>query len=277
VTRIVPCKLAALAPVFALLLSYNTSGQPPQNTVPPAPAVVKKAASRAPSAPAFDDIEKLTKDLRSIGRDTKGEFETSEEFAVRVKAHAAEGRAVKLLVNQYPGVLSLSYDADKSEMTASLHAGSPEECRLDSTTYRCRSVMIPVTKRIVASKRYVGSNAFGASVVVDYAEYSIAGVFPVPESAMKIVPRSHDLNFIFSMDRNKARKTRDTLGLVLIGKVSAGELLEYTFRLDPTLETPWERVERGQYVPFLLDEVRVVNPTTLEVESTFTAEMRGHN
>jgi hypothetical protein len=79
---------------------------------------------------------------------------------------------------------------------------------------------------------------------------------------------------LLSMNADVARVSKPYLRVAFVGKLAEARVYTERFRDDPTITEPRDEQRYGFYVPFVLEEVRVLDSRTGQMVSHFTPEMR---
>jgi hypothetical protein len=221
-----------------------------------------------------DNISRLIDRLiLAGGLKGKEEFETTEQYDARRGAgKASAARQGTLVFVLPPDTPDLIYSADAQEMEIKLMArrtflffdggGSTS-----GSTFAIRNTLI-------SKSSYIGTNAFGVKRSIESTVSKDLGVFIVPRSPVTLNELSSDAAFTFSMDTEEARVSKRFLRVALVGKLDESRVYSSEDGHSPTVEEPWQSITKGLFIPFLLEEVRVLDSRTGEVVTNFTPEMK---
>ncbi|MGO9230721.1 MAG: hypothetical protein ACLQKA_16140 [Bryobacteraceae bacterium] len=123
----------------------------------------------------------------------------------------------------------------------------------------------------MSRRPYVGTNAFGVEKLIESTVSKAWGVDVTPWSPVTL---SENTTFAFSMDTEEARDSKHFLRVALVGKLTESRVYRSEDRHGPTVTEPWDSLTKGLYVPFLLEQVRVLDSRTGAVVSNFAPSMK---
>ena len=208
---------------------------------------------------------------------TKGEYETTEDFEARMSKICDKTIAGNLKYCDSVGFLTqydikYSYDADEKKLVV----GVPLKGEAFDTNY---------VK--TGSKKYVGTNAFGAKAKITSSEFLTLAVSmrrdePKPEPEGNDRPRrmmkpamyagvfyrqARTLTLNVPMSPDEAKDMKNNGGIVIIGKLYKPYTDKYLSHSKPTITEPTEVIDDIRYVVIDPSEIWVVNTKTGKIFS----------
>jgi hypothetical protein len=266
--------------VALFLCSYvSAAAQAPQSK--PAESLVRNqhptsgrgVVTRQPPVLGDNISQLIDRVILAGGMKGKDEFETTEQYdARRNEGKAVTAKQGTLVFVLPPDTFDLTYSADAQEMRIKLTArrkflffdggGSTS-----GNTFIIRSTQI-------SKSSYVGTNAFGVKMSIESTVSRDHGVFVAQGSTVTLNDTSNAASFTFSMDIEEARVSKRSLRVALVGKLAEWRVYSIEDGHSPTVEEPWDSLTKGLYIPFLLEEVRVLDSRTGQVVSNFTPDMK---
>jgi hypothetical protein len=227
-------------------------------------------------APVFGhDIMKVIDGLLKAAAATgKGEFETTAEYEARRRALTAPQDTLVFVLPE----VAASYNADGGTMEVSV---MPERFDSDVGQQLAPSDLGKIrgdtfTLLTVPGKGglYNGTNAMGAKRIITYLESTDYGLVITPNSLMTFNARSGAVFFSFRVDLIDARMLKPFLKLALVGRITEPRLYSNRIAHTPTFTEPWDTKREGLYVPFSVEEVRILDSRNGHMIANFTPRMR---
>ena len=234
--------------VAGLLAAQSPSG-PPASTRKTAPS----AATSRPSPAIGNNIIQVIDSLIAAGaRKGKGEFETTDEYQSRQKALTARCGQLSFLVPD----AKFAYDADQAEMKVGV---SMSQDILGDATSAWSTV--DLSSKLVRNTSYSGTNAYGARTLIHSRTYFDHGIALTPESSNFFSFENDPKNAepTFPMQGGEARLLKPFLRVLLVGKLAEARVYDVQRTNSATLDYPYELKCSGLFIPFRLEEVRVVD------------------
>lgn len=199
---------------------------------------------------------------------TKGEFETTAAFEARVVASAkkpltAQVDASSLLAFvvdlKIQGEIS-SYDADTEFLGVLIHTG--ESPFVGST----RGLKLRVDEKIL--RTYEAQNGFGAKFNVIETEsewWSLILVNADNLVSKKRTFREVDLDLTIRVNAETAQRTKNNLGVLVVGRVAPPYMLETADVVVPTSTVPRSSAIKKHWLPVKAEEIWLYNSSTGEI------------
>jgi hypothetical protein len=216
----------------------------------------------------FDEPAKaIQAALRNPTATAKSQFETDEEYSLRIKPLIkvlSPARIGRLLYPQ-----DGTYDANTEVYTISPYAIARRFERLDEMFISLSDgnywFGAPITKATTKPSSYRARNAFGATTTVRKSshikvEYIVRGARHLTQPAEPIV---------IPMPRKEAKRTIDNLGIVIEGEVIAPYFLTDSHDISPTLAYPVDATIRLIGVPVRPTCGAIIDVVTKKVLATF--------
>jgi hypothetical protein len=229
--------------------------------------------TRQPSVLGDNISQLIDRVILAGGKKGKDEFETTEQYdARRNEGKAVTAKLRTLVFVLPPDTFDLTYSADAQEMRIKLTARD-KFLSFDGGGSMSGNTFIVQSTQISKSS-YVGTNAFGVKKLIESVVFRNYGVFVAQGSTVTLNERSNSASFTFSMDIEEARVSKRFLRVALVGKLAEWRVYSIEDGHSPTVEEPWDSFTTGLYIPFLLEEVRVLDSRTGQVVSNFTPDMK---
>jgi hypothetical protein len=229
--------------------------------------------TRQPSVLGDNISQLIDRVILAGGKKGKDEFETTEQYdARRNEAKTVTAKLGTLVFVLPPDTLDLIYSADAQEMRIKLTA-THKSLFFDGGGLTSGNTFI-VRSTQISKSSYVGTNAFGVKKSIESTVFRNHGVFVAQGSTVTLNERSNAATFTFSMDIEEARVSKRFLRVALVGKLVEWRVYSVEDGHSPTVEEPWDSFTTGLYIPFLLEEVRVLDSRTGQVVSNFTPGMK---
>jgi hypothetical protein len=195
---------------------------------------------------------------------TKGEFETTEEYQTRIKKELGETIYGLLTIDNIyafkPMVgVDTNYDADKQILRATVKPEpifNPENLRDERLTFTIR---IDHQNKGV----YVGQNPFGAKKEIVKLDLSTYSILPININEFSLDCRG--LNFRLNMNSNKAKKSKDHVQVLYIGRLTSPFIKSESFFKDATFDFPMEGINAINYLFFELSEIWLFDEISGEI------------
>ena len=127
---------------------------------------------------------------------------------------------------------------------------------------------VPLTSERVRSGSYVGTNAFGAKTVIQSRTEFERGVIIRPSSRIVQTLKKDDTayeygvasyGFTFPLEITRARAVKSFLRALAVGKLAEARVYKGHEHFEATVDSPSEVRRDGVFLPFLVDEVRIVD------------------
>ena len=241
--------------LFVMVLNGQQGAAP--KAFPPSPKSIRKATPAQPLA--RNDIVMVADSLvTSGGLKGKGEFETTVGFDARIKEVALRYGQLSFLVPEFS--VQFKYDADAVKMSVELATW----LRLPVGASEKYGVIV---NGLILRSRTV-SNGPPAKLQREH------GVFFEPSSPLLDSLEKEDIDllqvykFTFPMDVESARAMKTFLRAVIIGRLLEGRVYESHEHFDATRRSPMSMNRESLLVPFLIDEIRVIDVRSGKVLTT---------
>ena len=208
------------------------------------------------------DIESITKRLTTSTL-AKSEFETTQQYETRL-ALAKDSRQLVFVLrvgSEDGDVASFKYDADNQAMTAELWGVSTSKILSEDETPHFINIReVLVKRRLLRSRQYIGSNAFGAKHLIsskEYDEFGLAfdpnglrGLFAVGKYGETLTPK-----FSWSMKTVEAQEVKAFLRVAIFCVQSSPKIYKAEGHAKPTIDSPQEYITHHYYLPVLAEQV----------------------
>jgi hypothetical protein len=266
--------------LFAILLCScvsATAQAPPSTAVPnKPPGLGRGVVTRQPPALGDNISQLIDRLILAGGMKGKDEFETTEQYdARRNEGKVATAKQGTLVFVLSPDTFDVTYSADAQEMTIKMTARQ-RSLLFDGGGSTSGNTFI-VRSTLISKSSYVGTNSFGVKRSIESTVSRDHGVFVAQGSTMTLNEISNAASFTFSMDIEEARVSKRFLRVALVGRLAEWRVYSSEDGHSPTVEEPWDSLTKGSYIPFLLEEVRVLDSRTGQVVSNFTPGMKVGN
>jgi len=241
---------------FLLMLELGVGQSVPRQPSKSTKPVSAKAESVLEAPVEGDDIVKLIDSLLNSGADAaKGEFETTADYESRRRA-LSETFTGKAFIFPLPLTEQsiVKYDADRGRMLFSISSN------LFSSNVDARLPTIAVKRKIPKSGTYTASNAFGVRKEITVGGFMEDGLVVANNSP--ISDRALQSGWEFQADPQHASEMKSSLCLAIVGRVAEPRVISIPWRHAPTITEPYDSMHVGRYVPFLVQEVRVLDSRT---------------
>jgi hypothetical protein len=212
----------------------------------------------------------------------KGEFETSSEFETRrakavidhpIYANIRFSGYLGFIVTEDPvyGGLGFEYDADTQTFSATLGTGGLKSFERLTSGASLKTVVVRRLKR--NHRTYIGSNTFGAKIIVheiDTDEYGVA--FYGADSLFRDYPSSLPAAVLsVTIPAEQARALKAYAKLMLVCHLSKPWLQNGTRHYDATLDSPYEIEFTEKYLQVVPDQLWLFDGRTGAVISKLPA------
>lgn len=245
--------------------AQTTSGA---KVVPAMPSV----ASIQRFTPGFtgQDIESMARRLM-VTRRPRSEFETTEQYRKRLlleKDDPNEFTFVLPVSDEDGGVVNFKYDADSETMTANLWGVLPwlRYAMWKPYEYATAEFQVLVKRRLISSRRYIGSNAFGVKTVVSSKEYD---EFDLALDSNELLS-AQSPKFSWPMKIADAKAGKPFLRVAALC-ILLDDLTVYRDEghHEPSVDDPREITTHYYYLPAVLEQVIIFDPRSGRVLKTF--------
>jgi hypothetical protein len=209
--------------------------------------------------PIGQDIESVIKRLIASGATRpKSEFETTEQYEKRVSLALDRNQLLFLLpVGEEDGdVVSFKYDADQQTMAADLWGVMQWLVRSDNTSKENPPhFQVEVKRRLLSSRQYLGSNAFGVNKTISFKEFDEFGL-ALDNNGM--LSQEHP-TFTWPMTVEEARLVKPFLRVAVRCVQNAPGVYTDLTHGEPSIDWPKEFVNHLYYLPVLVEEVWILD------------------
>jgi len=283
-------KVRNLPPALLVLIVCGTIYcQQHKRPIPQRQVAVSSKYSNAPFDPSIDklpalyhgiDPEPLYKALEARKkRSTKGEFETSEDYRQRVRRDFAAPLVGSITQNSLLAFetyeLETSYDADSGEMLVTSKLENP----IIGVTPKFDLGSLKLSFRPEPTTTYVGSNAYGAKVIVKKERsslyYLLLENYADFENDPGLSRRGYSVDKSIStkikVDVVNAKHLKDSLRLLVVGKLIEPYIEEGFLTTKPTINDPTELFAVFEYLQVEASELLVYDITTGQVLKRLSA------
>jgi hypothetical protein len=209
--------------------------------------------------------------LKSAALKGKGEYETSEAYAARKRTIIDHFGQLTFVLP--PALSKFSYDADTKAFSLYVatdmdffdcDANTGLEACSESSVVSASHDTIDINSKLIAAGSYLGTNAYGAKATVRTQTFSVQGISINNLKDWSDLFKEGDLPIgikaSFPVDLDVARVIKPYLRVAISGKLAEPLVYRSTFTPGhPTLEVPYEIKKRGDYIPFVMDELRVLD------------------
>jgi hypothetical protein len=278
-----------LLAVLALLFCGPIYSQQHKRQVPQRRVAVSTNYSNAPfdssikKLPAFfygTDPEALYRALEAKKkRSTKDEFETSEDYRQRVRRDLAAPLIGNISQNSVLAFetyeLETSYDADSGEMLITSKVENP----IIGVTPNFERGSLKLSFKPEPTTTYIGSNAYGAKVVVKKQRSSLyylllenyADFVNDPGLSRRGYSVDKSISTKIKVDVVNAKRLKDSLRLLVVAKLIEPYIDEGFLTTKPTINDPTELFAVFEYLQVEASELLVYDITTGQVLKRLTA------
>lgn len=218
---------------------------------PPVPGTAPPAARPVIGTDVQDLIRRL---IAKGAADPLSEFETQKEY----DAKAAE------LLKSFPSTYRLiksdnrndfHYDAESQVMSTSL-----DPFRFPLTDDPCRKCFVPyaVTMKsvVTSSKKYPGTNGFGASMIITEDSIDEYGVLFAEESTVEPISAS------WPMMPDRAKMLKPNLRIVLSGKLTDSHVYQDSRIVPATFDNPLKLIIHKYYILVNVTDAAVLDASS---------------
>jgi|ERR1039458_7686316 hypothetical protein len=253
-------RLLLASPFLAVFVVAQQASGPQRNVGSAGPKKSTQSAGTPPSAARIgNNIVQVIDSLVAAGAAKgKGEYETKEEHESRQKAMAARYGQLTFLVPD----AKFAYNADKGEMKLILF---PLSYFVGDTTPPPLEEMLDLSTKLVGNSTYTGSNEYGAKALVHLGTFSSYGIAFSPPSSIPFKrgfyqeSGADDAELTFPMGADQARALKPYLRVVLAGKLVEARVDKAWDMVPATLDVPYEIRRHGLFIPFVFEELRIVD------------------
>ena len=237
--------------------------------------VLAQAPKKPSPQPAIgQDIESVIKRLIASGATLpKSEFETTEQYGKRMSLSLDRSQLLFLLPlgEEDADVVRLKYDADNQLMTAEVWGVTNWLMDLERDDKEKRAYFqVKVKERLLSSRQYVGSNAFGVNKSIAFKEYD---EFGLALDNNGILSQEHP-TFTWTMTADEARLVKPFLRVAVRCVQNAGGIYRDDTHGKPSIDWPKEFVTHLYYLPVLAEEVWILDSRSGKLVKKFDSDSR---
>jgi hypothetical protein len=228
-----------------------------QTATSAADKAARQPAAQAKQRPDFiaDDIEGVINTMATTGAARpKSEFETTEQYEARLLQFASASKQdfVFLLgVGSDNGdAVSFEYDADSQTMTANMWGVLPW-LRHGGPSAKRPQLQVEVKDRLVGSRQYVGSNAYGVKRIVSVREHDKFGLALNGDGVLS----GRGPRFSWPMTIEEAKAAKPFLRAAVRCVQYAPTIYKDEGHAEPTIDSPYEFITHYYFLPVLVEQV----------------------
>lgn len=216
----------------------------------------------------------------------KSEFETSAQYDARIASFAnvrllgdiSPNEQIAFVIAADSNNLIISYDADTQDFTIGLK-GSSRNFLIEPG--RPAYVTLDLVSDLQTPKKYMGSNAMGASVVIEELDGQDYGLAIPPENWLFsqegiIASGASKENILLALhaSSDRAPSIKPQLRIAIVGKSNEPYILHDVFGKDATFTEPTKYLIGKRYLPFIPSELLLFRNDTGEILERQTLQSR---